>query len=47
MQLYLWLRARIPAQIALLLAALWLAMLIFLAIFFADAPAATFRYGNI
>lgn len=47
MQLYLWLSNRIPKPAALVLAALWLATLVFLAIFFADAPAASFRYGNI
>lgn len=47
MKLYLWLRGRVPMPAALVMAALWLAALLFLAIFFADQPAANFRYGNL
>ena len=47
MKLYVWLQTRVPAPVALVLAALWLATLIFLAVFFAEEPGADFRYGNI
>lgn len=47
MKLYLYLRSRMPSWLALAIAAIWLALLIVLAIFFAAEPQAEFRYGNI
>jgi hypothetical protein len=47
MKLYLFLRTRIPNSLAIILAALWLALLIVLAVVFSFEPAGEFRYGNI
>jgi len=47
MKLYLYLRERLPNAAAIVITALWLAILIVLAVFFASEPQAEFRYGNI
>lgn len=47
MTAYSWLAERLPRTAAAGLAVLWLALLIFLALFFAGEPSADFRYGNL
>ncbi len=47
MKLYLWLRQRVPWPVAAMVTSVWLASLLFLAVFFLDEPAATFRYANL